>query len=48
MAVPMEKHKVLDETMELFSLYSGHALNIFVYYRFMLAVIIIGGIWLKG
>lgn len=25
-----------------------HPLNIFVYYRFMLAVIIIGGIWLKG
>ncbi|MFZ3123337.1 MAG: undecaprenyl-diphosphate phosphatase [Thermodesulfovibrionales bacterium] len=25
-----------------------HPLNIFVYYRFVLAVIIIGGIWLKG
>ena len=25
-----------------------HPLNVFVYYRFMLAVIIIGGIWLKG
>ena len=47
MAVPMEKHKVLDETMGLFSLYSRHTLNIFVYYRFVLAVIIIGGIWLK-
>ncbi|MBA3061326.1 MAG: undecaprenyl-diphosphate phosphatase, partial [Nitrospirae bacterium] len=25
-----------------------HSLNIFVYYRFVLALIIIGGIWLKG
>ena len=25
-----------------------HPLNIFVYYRFMLAIVIIGGIWLKG
>ena len=25
-----------------------HPLNIFVYYRFVLAVVIIGGIWLKG
>jgi undecaprenyl-diphosphatase len=25
-----------------------HPLNVFVYYRFILAVIIIGGIWLKG
>jgi len=44
----MEKHKVLDETMGLFPLYSGHALDIFVYYRLMLAVIIIGELWLKG
>jgi undecaprenyl-diphosphatase len=28
--------------------FKKHPLNIFVYYRFVLAVIIIGGIWLKG
>ncbi len=28
--------------------FKKHSMNIFVYYRFMLAVIIIGGIWLRG
>ncbi len=28
--------------------FKKHPMNVFVYYRFMLAVIIIGGLWLKG